>query len=793
MEVFSPSRECTQPTKGDPIVNASKVLHSETGQLELVFQNALRSIKEDEKLFSPDLHNVRRRITENYEKLLFMAYEYSVAKDVELALWHYGFYLVIEDCRNRLRKRPANNDGQPPVAKLFLKTFLLEAMGFYHGLLRQLLYYFSSVVPSPVYLDLAKLSSDLLPENPAQRRHHYRAPSTRGNGSLQQQHRLEALVRQSLHRCLIFLGDLARYQSLLYMDGSEGLARQAAMRHYMQAFYLYPEDGRAFNQLGVLHSSHPATLLDAIYCYFRSLAAMHTLSNASNNIKGCFDRHRSLLESCDLPNDPESCPLNQLAHTFCTKFTDLHRLLFLKTDLPMVEKKIEDVVGVWSSLLGRVLTTGSVTPCNFDYHIIQKVFLINIAAFYHLTQTHSGTETHGVTLKAQQLTIKLTLLMYKHAAMVLLQSLAQHGTELETNDRGADMWEGLTPSVLLVSEWILCQYDAAMAPDAPAVATLLPSMVIELDRDCVSIEGSTHQPLWAVIALLGNKLATSLEEGTVGTANHMTIAWLTGLQKLNDSTANTSHRRLPALANDLVLRGFVPLTPLHRLLSFPSNTECCSLATHGEEKTYQCSRLIAFMRVASTLPRVLSQLAYDDSTCLYYRHDTGMEEDITQAPQLIEAWRCDEEKQRRKGVMRAMAQQRLQAEVQTLENEMVRHRHQIPYALTLYVIPDLYCFIDHLKQIKDIVNMQRYVVVVPRVAIRGLDDLKKGSDRVNKASREVTRWLEDKFRQGDHWIRAQKPMETVTDGPIIDPPLYEDDASLLDCCLYFANSAAAGK
>lgn len=110
--------------------------------------------------------------------------------------------------------------------------------------------------------------------------------------------------------------------------------------------------------------------------------------------------------------------------------------------------------------------------------------------------------------------------------------------------------------------------------------------------------------------------------------------------------------------------------------------------------------------------------------------------------------------------------------MKTLESEVSRHRAQSqPYARTLYVIPDVFCLVTSLKyalvtfitycrtniifectcvslrQFKEIVSMQRFFIIVPQVAISGLDDLKKGNDWVNRGAREAIRWLEEKFRQ----------------------------------------------
>ena len=140
---------------------------------------------------------------------------------------------------------------------------------------------------------------------------------------------------------------------------------------------------------------------------------------------------------------------------------------------------------------------------------------------------------------------------------------------------------------------------------------------------------------------------------------------------------------------------------------------------------------------------------------------------------------------KRERVMRAMAQQRLQSEVHTLENALATGPTG-PSALSPFLVMDTACYTSSLHTVKQLLASKRFVIVVPLAVIGTLDDLKKGNDKMNKAAREATRFLEQAFKQGDTRLRAQQRDESAEPPFEPDAGTPSDTLRILSCCMHFA-------
>ncbi|CAN0422107.1 unnamed protein product, partial [Hapterophycus canaliculatus] len=97
------------------------------------------------------------------------------------------------------------------------------------------------------------------------------------------------LVVQSINRCFIFLGDLARYRELHGENSVKDWT--TAERYYHQALAVLPTSGNPHNQLAVL-----ATYTDAecvsVYCYCRSLMIESPFQTAQENLTLLFEKNK---------------------------------------------------------------------------------------------------------------------------------------------------------------------------------------------------------------------------------------------------------------------------------------------------------------------------------------------------------------------------------------------------------------------------------------------------------------------------------------------------------------------
>ncbi|KAL1838011.1 hypothetical protein VTJ49DRAFT_3134 [Mycothermus thermophilus] len=169
--------------------------------------------------------------------------------------------------------------------------------------------------------------------------------------------KLEDAVRESCHMTLIYLGDLARYRTLLR---SKDRKWENALTYYSLASELMPESGFGHHQSGVIYletESH----LEVIYHLYRSLACPRPHPNASRNLDREF---RELLK-----NRPLSTK-----HALLTWFVKLHA--FYHQGKEFTERKeLETEV---DHRLALAIRTGSGYESETD---LLKVVLINIAAY----------------------------------------------------------------------------------------------------------------------------------------------------------------------------------------------------------------------------------------------------------------------------------------------------------------------------------------------------------------------------------------------------------------------------
>lgn len=187
----------------------------------------------------PSDPNVWQQIRENYEAIILEDHTFSEQHNIEFTLWQLH-YKRIEEFRSHINavlassssdvaqnvKGPSRPDR---IAKLKLqfRTFLSEATGFYHDLILK--------IRSKYGLPLGYFPEDQESQNLADKDGKKLAEVKKG------------LV--SCHRCLIYLGDLARYKGLYGEGDSKNREYAAASSYYMQAASLLPASGNPHHQV----------------------------------------------------------------------------------------------------------------------------------------------------------------------------------------------------------------------------------------------------------------------------------------------------------------------------------------------------------------------------------------------------------------------------------------------------------------------------------------------------------------------------------------------------------------
>ena len=167
---------------------------------------------------------------DNFEAIILEDHDFSEKHGVEYSLWQLH-HRRIDEYRSHLSasqngKLPSRPDRTKKIFSSF-KGFLSEASGFYHDLILKIrskyglpLGYFTEGIESEAILSKdTKKSADMK----------------------------KALL--SCHRCLIFLGDLARYKGMYGEGESASRDYAAASSYYLQAASLWPSSGNPHHQV----------------------------------------------------------------------------------------------------------------------------------------------------------------------------------------------------------------------------------------------------------------------------------------------------------------------------------------------------------------------------------------------------------------------------------------------------------------------------------------------------------------------------------------------------------------
>ncbi|NXT24291.1 SMG5 protein, partial [Syrrhaptes paradoxus] len=218
----------------------------------------------------------------------------------------------------------------------------------------------------------------------------------------------------------------------------------------------------------------------------------------------------------------------------------------------------------------------------------------------------------------------------------------------------------------------------------------------------------SSQSLWNRLSVLLNLLpsAADLQESGLALCNEVKDV-LSGAE-LPDLKANL------LLPEDVALRNLPPLKNAHKRFNFEQDRPIFSAV---EEVSWRKSQILA------------------QAACPFL-----------EVQQVLAA----AEEARRNRLMRDMAQLRLQLEVSQLEGSLQQPKAQS--AMSPYLVPDTQALCQHLAVVKQLATSGRFIIIIPRTVIDGLDFLKKE----NAGARDSIRYLEAEFKKGNRYIRCQK-------------------------------------
>ncbi|KAL6534657.1 hypothetical protein OROGR_013332 [Orobanche gracilis] len=505
----------------------------------------------------PSDPNTWQNMRENYEAIILEDHAFSEQHDVEYALWQLH-YRRIEELRalfNAALASSASQNGKVPVRsgpdrvikiRSQFKTFLSEATGFYHDLMLK--------IRAKYGLPLGYFSDDQDNEN-----------SMSKDGSKYSE------VKQGLiscHRCLIYLGDLARYKSLYGEGDSKARDFAAASSYYMQASSIWPSSGNPHHQLAILAGYSNDELL-TIYRYFRSLAVDNPFVTARDNLIIAFEKNRQnyiqLLgdaKTSAMKTAPSRVPgkgrgkgdtrpsykdnkveanaveekasnNSELFKAFVTRFVRLNGILFTRTSLETFAEVFSmvkhDILELFSSGPTVELNLGS-DSAECRLAIVRMVAILIFTV--HNVNRESESQSYADILQRSVLLQNVSTATFEFIGCIL-----------ERCDQLTDPSSSyLLPGIMVFVEWLASRQDVAIGS--------------EMEKQ-VNIRSF----FWNRCISFLNKLLSS---GYVFAGKDEDETCFSNMSKYDESeTAN----RL-ALPEDFELRGFVPLLPAQLILDF---------------------------------------------------------------------------------------------------------------------------------------------------------------------------------------------------------------------------------
>ncbi|NXE29872.1 SMG5 protein, partial [Ardeotis kori] len=236
----------------------------------------------------------------------------------------------------------------------------------------------------------------------------------------------------------------------------------------------------------------------------------------------------------------------------------------------------------------------------------------------------------------------------------------------------------------------------------------------------------SSQSLWNRLSVLLNLLPSAADLQESGLALCHEVKDILSGAELPDLKASL------LLPEDVALRNLPPLKNAHKRFNFEQDRPIFS----------------AVEEVSQGKSRILAQAAFPFlEVC---RGDPVLSCPFLPIREYINFCRNAAEEARRNRLMRDMAQLRLQLEVSQLEGSLQQPKAQS--AMSPYLVPDTQALCQHLAVVKQLATSGRFIIIIPRTVIDGLDFLKKE----NAGARDSIRYLEAEFKKGNRYIRCQK-------------------------------------
>uniref|UniRef100_A0A672S4U2 Nonsense-mediated mRNA decay factor n=1 Tax=Sinocyclocheilus grahami TaxID=75366 RepID=A0A672S4U2_SINGR len=213
------------------------------------------------EVFKPENICLRNKLRELCVKLMFL-HPVDYGRKAEELLWRKVYYEVIQVIKTNKKHIHSRS-----ALECAYRTHLIAGVGFFQHLLLYIQSHYQLELQDCI--DWTHVTDPLIGR---------KKPVSATPKEME-------WAQMACHRCLVYLGDLARYQNEL--AGVE--AEQLAERFYHQALSVAPHVGMPYNQLGTLAGSKFYNV-EATYYYLRCIQSETPFDGAYGNLKRLFDK-----------------------------------------------------------------------------------------------------------------------------------------------------------------------------------------------------------------------------------------------------------------------------------------------------------------------------------------------------------------------------------------------------------------------------------------------------------------------------------------------------------------------
>eukprot|EP00884_Botryococcus_braunii_P013810 jgi/Botrbrau1/2242/Bobra.101_2s0070.1 len=390
-------------------------------------ETQVKSSRSTYSFYHPAVRNVLATLKEAYASFLLEHYEAAQANQIEFRLWSVVFHQVISEFRRKISAAAGSQSATAAViakGKAAFQEFLAAGKAFYEKLLKDL----QEVYGNQSYARL--LSKGLVVQSTAS---------------------ATADVVPSVYRCLICLGDLARYEADLQESPKKDFEK--AREYYCLAVAVYPQGGNSYNQLAVL-SHLCGTEIATMYYYVRSLAAEEPFSPAERNLNCLFEINLKKFESlCNsTEKDPKQRsgkkPLAIVIPEMSTRFGRLFGILSSKVNLDDFDMVLDGALQQLEGMLTRVQVICGPKghgPMRSDALFLQ---LVALSIYFIPSLKAKGGERPEEAVILEQELRHHSLTVYFILAARLLEAVSSLG------EMGGVACSPLMPAICIALQWM---------------------------------------------------------------------------------------------------------------------------------------------------------------------------------------------------------------------------------------------------------------------------------------------------------------------------------------------------